>query len=63
MISDDHSRGGKLIEGVDGEVDGSKGVLMGMMSPLEEMITSEKEGGTNVSLIKGREGTIVGTMD
>jgi len=40
VVRDNDSGSDKLIKGIDGEVDGGKGILMGRMSPLEEVISS-----------------------
>jgi len=56
VVSDDHLRGGELIERIDGEVDCSKGILMRGMSPLEVMITTQQEGGWTCPWLRVEKG-------
>ena len=63
VIRVDHLRGGELEEGIYGNEDNANGITMNGTSPLEVMIRSDEEGGSNVSFPKRGEGTVIGLMD
>jgi len=63
VISDDDSRAEEVEEGVDAEINYCDGVMMEGIVPLEVMIATGEERGMGESLIKGREGSIIGPVD
>ena len=63
VVSDDHFWGDKLEEGIDAEVNYSKGVLVGGIAPLKMMIGTEEERGMGVSLIYSQKGSVIGLVD
>jgi len=63
VISDDNLRAEEVEEGIDAEVNYCDGVMMEGIVPLEIMIATGEKRGMGESLIKGREGPIIGPVD
>ena len=63
VVSDDDSRAKKVEEGINAEVDYCNGEVMVGVAPLEIMIATGEERRVGESLIKGREGPVVGPVD
>ena len=63
MIRINHLRGGEAEERVDGNEDDANGITVNGTSPLKVMIRCDKEGGSDISFPKGREGAVIGLVD
>jgi len=63
VISNNHFWCDKVKEGVDGEVDDGKGVVVIQITPLKVVIGTSEEGGEGIPLTDGREGVIVGLVN
>jgi len=63
VISDDDSRAEEVEEGIDAEINYCDGIMMEGIVPLEVMIATGEKRGMGESLIKGREGLIIGLVD
>ena len=63
VVRIDDLRGGEPEEGIDGDKNDTDGITMNGTSPLKVMICTDEEGGSNISLPKGREGSVIRLMD
>ena len=63
VVRIDHLRGGEAEERIDRNEDDADGIIMNGAPPLEVMICSDEERGSNVSFPKRGEGTIIGLMN
>ena len=54
---------GEVEEGINGDKNNTNGVVMDRASPLKIVVSHYREGGSNVSLPEGREGSIVGLVN
>jgi len=63
VVSDDDPRAEEVEEGVNAEINYCNGEVMVGVAPLEIMIATGEERRVGESLIKGREGPVIGQVD
>ena len=56
-------RGGESKEWINGNEDDADGITMDGTPPLKVMVRADKEGSSDISFPKGREGSVIGLMN
>ena len=63
VVKIDHLRSREAEEGIDGNEDDANGIIVNGTSPLEIVISCNRERRSDKSFPKGGEGTVVGLMN